>query len=100
MTPGNKDATRSRTAVIITSLYLLTVAASLIIMWMTADETAMSGIFLVLFTLPWAPVLTWIQDALQLDSLPASGLLLAAGGMLNGFILYRFISFITGRSKQ
>ena len=44
----------SKTAVVVTFLYLLTVVASLIIMLMTKDDTPMSGIFLIMVTMPWA----------------------------------------------
>jgi hypothetical protein len=90
------------TAVIITSLYLSAVAASFIIMLMTADDTPMSGIFLVMVTLPWSILLTWIQSALHLDSIPMmlNGLFLLAGGLVNSFVLYKIISFIAGRFSR
>jgi hypothetical protein len=102
MNLGNTKNKTSTTAVIITSLYLLAVAASFIIMLMTADDTAMSRIFLVLVTLPWSILLTWIQGALHLDSIPLmlNGLFLLAGGLLNSFILYKLISFIAGRFSR
>jgi len=90
----------STVAVIITSLYLLSVAASFLIMLMTADDTAMSGIFLVLATLPWSILLTWLQDAFQFSSMAFNGLFMVAGGVLNSFILYKIISFIAGRFRR
>ncbi len=90
----------STVAVIITSLYLLSVAASFLIMLMTADDTAMSGIFLVLATLPWSILLTWLQDTFQFNSMVFNGLFLVAGGVLNSFILYKIISFIAGRFRR
>ncbi|MBW2328221.1 MAG: hypothetical protein JRF04_01115 [Deltaproteobacteria bacterium] len=102
MNLSNTKNKTSTTAVIITSLYLSAVAASLIIMLMTADDTAMSGIFLVMVTLPWSILLSWIQGALHLGSIPMmlNGLFLLAGGLVNSFILYKLISFITGRFSR
>ena len=99
MNLSNTKSKTSTTAVIITSLYLLAVAASFIIMLMTTDDTPMSGIFLVMVTLPWSILLTWIQSALHLDSIPMmlNGLFLLAGGLVNSFVLYKLISFIAGR---
>jgi hypothetical protein len=96
----NNASKTSTVAVIITSLYLLSVAASFLIMLMTADDTAMSGIFLVLATLPWSILLTWLQDTFQFNSMVFNGLFLVAGGVLNSFILYKIISFIAGRFRR
>ena len=88
---------KSKTAIVVTALYLLVVAASFIIMLITAGDTAMSGIFLILVTLPWSFSLTWAQDRFLLNSLGFNGLFLAAGGLFNSFILYKLISSIAGR---
>ncbi len=89
----SKTRKTSRAAIIISSLYLAVVAASLLIMWMTVDETAMSGIFLVLLTLPWSFLLTWVQDLLPVDGLIFNALFLVSGGLVNTAILYKVISF-------
>ncbi len=70
------------------SLEQLTVAASLLIMLMTANDTALSGIFLVLLIMPWSLVLKWIQDTFHLNSMAFNGFFMAASGLLNSFILY------------
>ena len=100
MNLNNNTSKTSTVAVIITSLYLLSVAASFFIMLMTADDTAMSGIFLVLATLPWPILLTWLQDTFQFNSMAFNGLFMVAGGVLNSFILYKIISFIAGRFRR
>ena len=99
---NQSKSNKSRAAVLITSLYPLAVAASLIIMLMTAEDTPMPGIFLVMVTLPWSILLTWIQGALHLDSIPLTlnGLFLLAGGLVNSFVLYKLISFIAGRFSR
>lgn len=102
MTIHQSKSNKSRAAVLITSLYLLAVAASFVIMLMTAADTPMSGIFLVMLTLPWSIMLSWIQGALHLDSMPLmlNGLFLLAGGLVNSFVLYKLISFIAGRFRR
>ena len=71
---------------------------SLAVMFMTKGDTAMSGIFLVLVTMPWSLVLSWIQKVLHFDSATMTTLLLVAGGLLNSVILYKIISLLTGNS--
>jgi hypothetical protein len=66
----------------------------------TLDETAMSGIFLVLVSMPWSLVLNWLQEFLSLDSMLFNTLFLVAGGLLNAFIVYTFTQFIVNRKKQ
>jgi hypothetical protein len=72
---------------------------SLAIMLMTADDTPMSGIFLVLFTIPWSFVLSWLQSVLHFEDIAFATLFLVTGGVLNSLILYKFLSLLTGRVK-
>jgi len=60
----------------------------------------MSGIFLVLVTMPWSLVLSWILKVLHFDSVTMTTLLLVAGGLLNSIILYKIISLLTGNSTD
>lgn len=70
MTINNNYKNKNSTlAVIVTSLYLLTVAVSLAIMLMTASDTPMSGIFLVVVTIPWSFVLSWLQSVLHFENM-------------------------------
>lgn len=92
--------TAYKTATVVTSLYLSVVIISLAAMFMTKDDTAMSGIFLVLVTLPWSLLLSWIQGALHFNSITMTTLLLVAGGLLNSVILYKVISFLSGKFKS
>jgi hypothetical protein len=88
-----------KAAVVVTSLYLSAFMVSLAVMFMTKDDAAMSGIFLVLVTLPWSLLLSWIQEALHSNSITITTLLLVAGGLMNSVILYKVISFLTGKFK-
>jgi len=60
----------------------------------------MSGIFLVLVAMPWSLLLSWIQEALHFNSTTIATLLLVAGGLMNSVILYKVISFLTGKFKS
>ena len=88
-----------KAAVVVTSLYLSAFMVSLAVMFMTKDDAAMPGIFLVLVTLPWSLLLSWIQEALHSNSITITTLLLVAGGLMNSIILYKVISFLTGKFK-
>ena len=91
---------RSIVAVSITLLYLIALLASLVIMLMTAEETAMSGIFLVMVTMPWTMLLGWLKELLQTDSMLLSTVFLISGGLVNSFVLYKMLSFVTGGYKK
>lgn len=90
----------SKSAVVVTGLYLLAVLASLLIMGTTVDDTPMSGIFLILVTMPWSLLLTRIQGLLSFDSMMLNTLFLVAGGLLNSVILYKLFSFIMNKFKH
>ena len=96
----NKKQNTSKLAVVITGIYLLALAVSVLIMLMTIDDTAMSGIFLMVVSVPWAWPLTQLQNSLSVDSMLFNALFLIGGGLFNAVILYKLISFIATRSKQ
>ncbi len=96
----SKNQKISKLAAAITGFYLLALIASVLIMFLTTDDTSMSGIFLVVVSIPWPWLLTQLQDILSLDSMLFNTLFLTAGGLLNTFIIYKFITFIINRSRQ
>jgi membrane-associated HD superfamily phosphohydrolase len=91
---------KSRTAVVVSLLYLLVVVVSFVLMLITQNNTPMSGIFLVLITPPWALVLGAVNQLFQTDSSLAAGLILLAGGTVNSVILYQIISFTAARFSR
>ena len=97
--PPKEKRTIYKAAVVVTSLYLSAFIVSLVVMFMPKDDTPMSGIFLVLVTLPWSLLLSWIQEALHSNSMTITILLLMVGGLMNSVILYKVISFLTGKFK-
>jgi hypothetical protein len=96
----NKKLKTSKLAVAITGIYLLALAVSVLIMLMTIDETAMSGIFLMVVSVPWTWPLTQLQNVMSVDSMLFNTLFLISGGLLNAVMLYKLISFIANRSKR
>ena len=100
MRPLKEKRTIYKAAIVVTSLYLSAVIVSVAGMFMTKDDTAMSGIFLVIVTMPWSLALSWIQKALHFDSIAMTTSLLVAGGLMNSVILYKFISFLKGKFKS
>jgi hypothetical protein len=82
-------------------LYLLMVAVSFILMLATQNDSPMSGIFLVMVTAPWSLLLTWLLNTVHLSPTSlTNGLFLLAGGLVNGYILYKLISIAAYRFKQ
>ncbi len=96
--PLKKKRTTYTPAIVVTSLYVSAMIVSLAVMFVTKNDTAMSGIFLVLVTMPWALILSWIQKVFNFDSMAITALLLVAGGLVNSLILYKIISFFTGNA--
>ena len=85
---------KSKTALIISAVYLLLVVISFLIMLMTLKSTPMAGIFLVMLTYPWPTIIGMSGDGQ--NTAVVNGLLMLAGGILNGFLLYVLIC-LTGR---
>jgi hypothetical protein len=96
---NNSNTNKPVLAITISALYLTVVILSFIIMLISADDTAMSGIFLVLTTIPWPFLLTQIQNIFHVDSPLLNGIFLLAGGTLNALILYKLIVWATSRKK-
>ncbi len=86
---------KSKTALIISAVYLLLVVLSFFIMLITLKSTPMAGIFLVLLTWPW-PTIIDMSGVGQGDAALINGLLMLAGGILNGLLLY-FLIYMIGR---
>lgn len=82
------------------SLYLASVVASFILMLVTANDTPMSGIFLILVTLPWSLLLSRLQEMFHVNSVGFNGLFLLMGGLLNCYFLYKILSFLSSRMQR
>ncbi len=90
---NQNSRTRPKAAVIITMLYFAAVAVSFILMLITAADTAMSGIFLIMITAPWSLLWAWLLNLINVTAAPpVMGILLLTGGAVNGYVLYRLIA--------
>jgi len=95
MKPATSSAKQcSKAAVIFTAVYLLAVAVSLALLLLAGQGDSLAGIYLVLITFPWSSPLMWINETLRIDSMLFNTLFLLAGGLVNGFIIYRATSFV------
>jgi hypothetical protein len=78
---------RSKAANGVAIIYLLLVLAAFVIMVATMDSTPVSGIILVLLTLPWSALLDALEAGDGASPL-TSGLLLVGGGLVNALLIY------------
>jgi len=97
---NNSNIKKPVLAITVSALYLTVVILSFGIMLISADDTAMSGIFLALATIPWPFLLTQLQNIFELESPLLNGIFLLAGGTVNALILYKLIAWATSRKKK
>ena len=90
---------KSTTAVILTSIYLLLVAGAFLVMFLAKEDESLAGIFVVLVAMPWTVLLTWIVDNLGIDSMVFNTVFSALACMLNAWIIYSVISFLSKRGR-
>ena len=90
---------KSRLALWFSGIYLFFGLASWILPLIAKPGESLSAIFLVLFAQPWTMLLTTITDRLQVDSFALNMVVLLAGVLLNGWIIYRVISWLSHRGK-
>ena len=88
---------KSKTAIILTSIYLLLVIGAFAVMLMAKPDESLSGIFVVLVAMPWTMLLTWFTDTLGIDSIVFNTVFLALCCILNAVIIHSMVSFIARR---
>jgi len=91
---------KSIAAAIITAIYLLLVVGSFAVMFLAKEDESLAGIFVVLVAMPWTILLSWIMDYFSLDSIVFNTVFSALGCMLNAWIIYSVISFLSGRLRR
>ena len=85
----------SKTAVIITVIYLLLAVFAFFVMFSAKQDESLAGIFAVIVAMPWSIVLSWVVDTFSIDSLGFNTVFLMCGTVLNALILFLFTSWIT-----
>ena len=93
-------AQKSTTAVIVTAIYILLVVAAFAVMFLAKEDESLAGIFVVLVAMPWTILLTWIVGNLGIDSMIFNTVFSALGCMLNAWIIYSVISFLSKRLRR
>jgi len=93
-------AQKSTTAVIVTGIYILLVVGAFAVMFLAKEDESLAGIFVVLVAMPWTILLSWIIDNLGMDSIVFNTAFSALGCMLNAWIIYSVISFLSRRSQN
>lgn len=91
---------KSKTAIILTTLYLVLAVFAFAVMLMASQGESLAGIFVVLVAMPWTILLTWLLDNLGIDSIVFNTIFLALCCMLNAFIIYYTVSFLARRFRS
>lgn len=90
---------QSKLPIVFTSIYLVISAIAFVLMFATMATESLSGIFVVLVAMPWTILFTLLIDAMGVDSIVLSTVLMALGVAVNAAIIYTFFSFITRNKK-
>jgi len=95
-----QSSQKSITAIIVTGIYLLLVAGAFAVMFLANEDDSLAGIFVVLVATPWTVLLTWIIDTFSIDSMVFNTIFSALGSLLNAWIIYSVISFLSRRKTR
>lgn len=90
---------KSKAAIVATTIYMILVVASFAVMFLANKDDSLSGIFVILISMPWSFLLTWITGISGIDSMLFNTLFLVLFSLLNATIIYKFISFFSRRSR-
>jgi len=91
------NATRSKLAMWLSGIYLVFALGSWALPLIAKPDESMAGIFLVLFAQPWVSLWGWISDLLQVDNFALTMVVMLAAILLNTWIIYRVVSWISRR---
>ena len=91
---------KSVTAVIVTGIYVLLAVGAFAVLFLAKEDESLAGIFVVLVAMPWTILLAWIADYFSLDSIIFSTAFSVLACMLNAWIIYSAISFLSKRLRR
>ena len=91
---------KSVTAVIVATIYILLAVGAFAVMFMAREDESLAGIFVVLVAMPWIILLSWVTDYFSLDSIVFNTVFSALACMLNAWIIYSAISFLSKRLRR
>lgn len=91
---------RSKVALFCAALYLSLSLAALALPLITGPHANLAGIYAVLIIQPWSTILVWIMDTTGLDSIVFNWGFLLAGALLNSWLIYKLVSWVSGKIRR
>ena len=82
---------KSRLGLLIAACYVFVAVAAIAFVFVADDSLA--GVLAVLVIQPWGSVLVWLMDKIGMDSFLFNVLFMLAGALVNGWLIYRIISW-------
>lgn len=80
---------RSKAALWVSGIYLIVALAAWSLPLLAKPGESLAGIFLVLVAQPWATVLLWIMDRINIDSFILNMVFMLLSILFNTWALYR-----------
>lgn len=90
---------RSKAALWLGGIYLVIGLAAWILPLVAKPGESLAGVYLVLVAQPWASLLVWIMDRFDIDSFAFNMVFMLLGVLLNTWIIYRLLAWLT-RSRR
>ena len=91
------NTAKSKLALWLSGIYLVFALGSWVLPLIAKPDESMAGIFLVLFAQPWVSLWGWISGLLQVDNFALTMAVMLAAILLNTWIIYRVVSWISRR---
>jgi hypothetical protein len=88
---------KSKLAMWLSGIYLVFALGSWVLPLIAKPDESMAGIFLVLFAQPWVSLWGWMSNVLQIDSFALNMAVLLAGILMNTWIIYHVVSWLSRR---
>ena len=89
------SVTKSKLALWVSGLYFLLAMGAWVLPIIAEPEENLAGVFLMLFAQPWASIWFWMNDSLKIDSMALTMTVMLVGILLNTYILYRSLSWLS-----
>ena len=92
------ETQKSRLGLLLGVAYVLLAVAAIAFVFFADDGLA--GVLAVLVIQPWGSVLVWLMDITGMDSFLFNVLFMLAGALLNGWLIYRIISWLAALLRR
>lgn len=91
------DRPRSKVALLFAALYLSLSLAALALPLIAGAHSNLAGIYAVLIIQPWSTILVWFMDRTGVDSLVLNWGFLLVGALVNTWLIYKLVAWISGK---